>query len=478
MNKSNTVVFVSGNFFALHPGHVRLLRFAAESGQTLVVGVYDSQPTKDIPPPGERAEALLELGIVDRVVVLEEGLEAFLRSLKPDIVIKGKEFETADNPEEAILSEYGGRLLFASGESTYSGTDLLDHDIRASRTPQLTIPRDFLKRHSLTRSQMVERIESFSKASVVVVGDLIVDEYINCEPLGMSQEEPAIVVSPQTTDQFIGGAGIVAAHAAALGASVNFISIIGDDDVGVQAATWLKDYGVNASLLQDESRPTTLKQRYRAQERTLLRVSHLRQHEVSKALQDQIWEKFNALCNNNDLVIFSDFNYGCLPQPLVDRLIATGREKGAMIVADSQSSSQVGDISRYRDTQLLTPTELEARLALRDQNGGLAKIAHDLRQATRSQNIFVKLGAAGVFVVSAGASDDGTNTDRLPAFNRLPRDVSGAGDSMLTAGALALSVGASPWEAAFIGSLASGIQTSRTGNVPISFPELISSIPQ
>lgn len=478
MHKTDTVVFVSGNFFALHPGHVRLLKFAAESGDTLVVGVSDTRPSQDIPPPIERAEALRELGIVDRVVILEEGVEPFVRDLKPDVIIKGKEFEAATNPEESIIKEYGGRLLFASGESTYSGTDLLDHDNRASRSSQFNVPDDFLKRHSLTSSQISNRIQSFSGTSVVVVGDLIVDEYISCEPLGMSQEEPAIVVSPQSTDQFIGGAGIVAAHAAALGASVNFVSIVGEDKVGVDAAQWLSDYNVNATLLKDDSRPTTLKQRYRAQDRTLLRVSHLRQHEISKELQAQIADRFESLCNENDLIIFSDFNYGCLPQPLVDQLAETARTKGAMIVADSQSSSQVGDISRYRGAQLLTPTELEARLALRDQNSGLAKIAHDLKALTQSQNVFVKLGAAGVFVVSSDTSEQETKTDRLPAFNRLPRDVSGAGDSMLTAGALALSVGASTWEAAFIGSMASAIQTSRTGNLPISSHELIDSLPK
>lgn len=478
MHKTNSTVFVSGNFFALHPGHVRLLRFAAESGDQLVVGVYDTQPSQDVPPPIERAEALRELGIVDRVVILEDGLEVFLSQLKPDVVIKGKEFETAINPEATILAEYGGRLLFSSGESTYSGTDLLDHDNRASGSPQLSIPHDFLGRHSLTRSDLVKRIASFSEISVAVVGDLIVDEYITCEPLGMSQEEPAIVVSPQSTEQFIGGAGIVAAHAAALGASVQFLSVVGNDVTGTQAATWLSDYGVDATLMKDDSRPTTLKQRYRAQDRTLLRVSHLRQHEVSKELQNQIAERFEEICKKNDLIIFSDFNYGCLPQPLVDRLIAFGQKNGAMIVADSQSSSQVGDISRYRGTQLLTPTELEARLALRDQNSGLAKVAHDLMALTQSQNVFVKLGAAGVFVVASDVSSKEANTDRLPAFNSLPRDVSGAGDSMLTAGALALSAGASTWEAAFVGSLAAGIQTSRTGNLPISSRELIDSLPQ
>ncbi|NKB44733.1 MAG: adenylyltransferase/cytidyltransferase family protein [Alphaproteobacteria bacterium] len=476
MKKSDTVVFVSGNFFALHPGHVRVLKFAAESGDTLVVGVSATRPSNDVPPPEERAEALRELGIVDRVVVLDDGVETYLRELKPGVVIKGKEFENVPNPEEPILKEYGGRLIFASGESTYSGSDLLAHDNKASKSPRLSIPQDFLERHGLGAKQLIDRVKSFSNLSVVVVGDLIVDEYVNCEPLGMSQEEPSIVVSPQSTDRFIGGAGIVAAHAASLGASVDFLSIVGDDETGDLVAAWLPEYEVNAHLITDESRPTTLKQRFRAQDRTMLRVSHLRQHEISKEHQSQIAAKFESLCAKADLVIFSDFNYGCLPQPLIDQLANTAQKTSTMFVADSQSSSQVGDISRYKNAHLLTPTEFEARLALRDQNSGLAKMGHDLLAATDSANVFVKLGAAGVLIVSAEPAPTEQQVDRLPAFNSLPKDVSGAGDSMLTAASLALSAGASTWEAAFIGSIAAGIQTGRVGNVPISTDELTDSL--
>jgi len=472
MNKRQTVVFVSGNFFSLHPGHVRLLRFASESGNSLVVGVYNTKPSDDVPPPHERAEALLELGIVDRAVVLENGLEEFLTELKPDIVLKGKEFENVDNPEESILATYGGRLLFASGESTYSGSKLLDHVNNSTRLNTLVQPSEYLERHGIDVTAMSELVDTFSDLSIVVIGDVIVDEYISCEPLGMSREEPAIVVSPESTDRFIGGAGIVAAHAAALGARVHFLSVTGDDDVGSDAAQWLTEYKVDTDMLIDSSRPTTLKQRFRAQDKTMLRVSYLRQHEIARDLQDTLTTKFKALSKTADTVIFSDFNYGCLPVPLIHTLCDIAQGVGMRVIADSQSSSQVGDISRYKQAALLTPTEFEARLALRDQNSGLAKIGHDLMEATQSSNVFVKLGSAGVFIVSDDKPADGQNVDRLQALNPLPRDVSGAGDSMLTASALALSSGASIWEAAYVGSTAASIQTSRIGNIPISAAEL------
>ncbi|MBM3513319.1 MAG: adenylyltransferase/cytidyltransferase family protein [Alphaproteobacteria bacterium] len=478
MSKKDTIVFVSGNFFALHPGHVRLLRFAAECGERLVVGVSALQPSNDIPTPAERAEALRELGIVTDVVILDDGVEAHLKALRPHIVVKGKEFEGQANLEEPILASYGGKLLFSSGESTYSGAELLKFDQRAAHGAGLSVPRDFLRRHSLTSAGLEERISALSRLSVVVVGDLIIDEYLHCEALGMSREDPTLVVTPRGVDRFVGGAGIVAAHAAALGAGVKFVSVVGDDGVGEDAARRLSDLRVQTGLIRDESRPTTLKQRFRAQDKTLLRVSHLRQHEISRALQDKMIEMLDAAMTSANLLIFSDFNYGCLPQRVVDHVTATARTQGILLAADSQSSSQVGDISRFKHARLLTATEYEARLALRDQNSGLAALGFKLLGVTSGTSAFVKLGAAGVLIVSAPHAKMLGVEDRLPALNSNPRDVSGAGDSMLTASAMALAAGASTWEAAYLGAVAAGIQTGRVGNIPITPVELRDAVRQ
>ena len=107
---------------------------------------------------------------------------------------------------------------------------------------------------------------------ICVIGDSIVDEYVQCDPLGMSQEDPTIVVTPIMVNKFLGGAGIVAAHAKGLGAAkVNFISVTGNDEDSNFIAKKLQHYGVDANLVIDDSRPTTLKKRYRVGNKTLLR---------------------------------------------------------------------------------------------------------------------------------------------------------------------------------------------------------------
>src|SRR5262249_52044316 len=148
----------------------------------------------------------------------------------------------------------------------------------------------------------------FSGMRVIVVGDLIVDEYVTCDPLGMSQEDPTIVVTPIKQDRFVGGAGIVAAHARGLGADVSYFGVIGADATADFAQETLDRFRVKARLFTDESRPTTLKTRYRANGKTLLRVSHLRQHDISRELADALCKEVTHAAAQCDLVIFSDFN--------------------------------------------------------------------------------------------------------------------------------------------------------------------------
>jgi len=292
----------------------------------------------------------------------------------------------------------------------------------------------------------------------------------------MSQEDPTLVVSPIRSDRFVGGAGIVAAHACGLGAKVNYLCVTGDDEVGMFARDMLGRYGVTNSPVLDESRPTTLKQRYRAQGKTLLRVSHLRQHDIAHEIGDILFEKAHEALRDANLLIFSDFSYGCLPQNLVDRLVAHCRERNIMMVADSQSSSQVSDVSRFFGMRLLTPTEREARLAMRDFSSGLVVLAEMLRSKASAREIILTLGSEGLLVHAPDRYGKSFVTDRLPTFNNAPKDVAGAGDSLFTCASLALAVGANIWQSAYLGSVAAACQVGRVGNTPLTGRELITEL--
>jgi rfaE bifunctional protein kinase chain/domain len=271
----------------------------------------------------------------------------------------------------------------------------------------------------------------------------------------------------------VGGAAIVAAHAARLGGRVTYVSVVGDDEAGRHVAAELARLGVRARLVVDDSRPTTVKQRYRTQGKTLLRVSRLSQRSIDPAQQDEVVAAVEAALGRADLVIFSDFNYGVLPQGVVDRIGTAGRARTVTMAADSQSSSQLGDVSRYRDMTLLTPTEREARVALKNSDDGIVVLAQALAQRAGARNVILKMGADGALLHGWNEAYGDYDTDQVPALNSAPRDVAGAGDCLLVVASMALARGASLWEASLLGSLAAAVQVGRVGNTPIQAGELL-----
>jgi rfaE bifunctional protein kinase chain/domain len=471
------IVLVTGNFNIVHPGHLRLLKFAADCGDYLVVGVTSDSEHGATVPAEMRLEGVRAIGIVNHAFLLHENPEAFILKLKPAIVVKGKEFEDRENPETSAVVSYGGQLLFGSGEVRFSSLDLLQKELLETNFSAIHKPADFPKRHGFDARGLSAVIRKFSGLRVLVVGDLIVDEYVTCDPLGMSQEDPTIVVTPIKEDRFVGGAGIVAAHARGLGAQVSYFGVTGHDSTAEFAKQMLERFNVDARFYNDDSRPTTLKKRYRANGKTLLRVSHLRQHDISRELGDRLCtDVVAAVAKGCDVLVFADFNYGCLPQAVVDCIVGRCRQYGVMMVADSQASSQLGDISRFRGMRLVAPTEYEARLATRDFTSGLAILAEALRHRAEAEHVFVTLGAEGLFIHAHSALDGKYVTDQLPAFNQAPKDVAGAGDSLLTSAALSLAVGADIWQAAYLGSVAAACQVGRVGNSPLKIDELMTEL--
>jgi len=466
------IAFVSGNFNIVHPGHLRLLRFAAECGDFLVVGVLDGTSPGALLEEALRIESVKSISFVNHAFILRDLPEQFIRSLKPAVVVKGREHEAQDNPELAAVQEYGGKLLFSSGDVSFSSIDLLRQEFSQVNHSNIVPAREFPARHGFAAEKLGEALERMSRLKVCVIGDTIVDEYITCDPLGMSQEDPTIVVTPVLSERFTGGAAIVAAHARGLGAQVRFFSVVGQDDTAAFVRDRLQGWGVEHRLYADDNRPTTLKQRYRASGKTLLRVSHLRNQDASAELRRRMFADVQEALSDADLLIFSDFNYGCLPQVLVDDISAECAKRDIMTVADSQSSSQVGDVSRFKGTALITPTEREARLAVRDFNVGLAVLAQQLQKLARAQNVIITLGAEGALIFASTLEGGRWHTDQLPSFNTAPKDTAGAGDSLFTCAAMAMAVGCDIWQAAYLGSLAAACQVGRIGNIPLRPSEL------
>lgn len=475
LSKNKKLVLVYGKFNVLHPGHQRLLKFAKDNGDFLIVAIDNNESGGVLIDADLRLEALSHSMLVDYSFIIKTSVNEVIKELKPNVVVKGSEHEDKLNPELELIKSYGGKLIFGSGDIKFSSLALLKNEFRSFDVSNIHKPYEYIKRNKIDSTKLVDVLDKFTSLKILVIGDTIIDEYKTCEALGMSQEDPTIVVSPISTDIFLGGAGIVAAHASGLGANVDFITVLGDDQNAKLVEDKLNEYNVKGYLYQDTTRPTTLKQRFRANNKTLLRVNHLKQHHINKDIQDKIVGDLEEKIREKDMIVFSDFNYGCLPQRLIDKIIELGLKHNIIMVADSQSSSQTGDISKFNNMTLVTPTEREARLGVNDFESGLIVLAEKLRQKSNTKNVLITLGSEGV-LVHADQENEKTEekwlTEQIPALNSSPKDVSGAGDSLLITSSMAIAAGATMIESVYLGSLAAASQVGRIGNIPLKIEVL------
>lgn len=475
--ESKCTVFVSGLFNVLHPGHLRFLDFAKRQGDLLIVGIIrQTNFQKSSLSDEERLKNIKAIVCVDDVFIVDD-LEKTLLKLKPDIIVKGWEFRDQYNIESGIVASFGGKMIFSPNDISTSLSN-----INSAQTLFGIITRqafkDFEKRRNISDDELHNILNSIPDIKTCVLGDIIIDKYVHCDAVGMSREDPCIVMKPEKNQYYIGGAAIVARHAQSLGANVHFISAGGEDELCNYCENELKKNGITTTIIRDKSRPTTEKTRFKVDGKTLARVNNFSDHSISSAMQEQIFASFEEIAQNLDLVIFSDFSYGVLPAKLVARIIAKCKENNIFISADSQSSSQIGNLSYFHGVDFISPTEYEARVTLSDSESGLVELSKKINKFLHIPKVVLTLGADGTLMTEFNKKTEAKSfeNDSLPALNPFPKDVSGAGDAFIVMSSLVMSLKYSIWYASLLGSIASGIQVSREGNIPIKASDIIEII--
>ncbi len=497
--KDKVVVQCHGCFDLLHPGHLRHLAWAKQQGNILVVSVSADNVvqkgyTRPYVPQYLRAENLAALEMVDYVTIdTHEWAGPILEELKPDIYVKGKEFQEVHTGrigrERRIVESYGGQCRFSSGDVVYSSTRIIN-DLKDRLEPGIEPVHAYCKRHGITIASLEQTINRFQGKRVLVVGDAVVDKYVYCDCLGMSADAPVLVVRPLESETFLGGAGIVAQHVNNLGAAAHFCSVIGKDADGDYVRRELKHRGITTDLVVDPGRPTTNKTRYLSEGKKLLNVNQFRDYDLDTPLAAQMQEHLESVGATADAIVICDFGYGVITRALIESLSTIGKKRGIPVLGDVQCSSQLGNVTRLKGITMATPSEREARLALCDRSSGIADLGALIMAATGNRSLLITLGERGLMLFFTGDKVDGEEirslpphemknllkSEYLPSFAKTVSDPMGAGDAMLAAISCCLAAGTSIMEATYLGNCVAGVKVSKMGNVPVSKSELMAFI--
>ncbi len=304
------------------------------------------------------------------------------------------------------------------------------------------------------------RREELKNARILVVGDVMLDRYWFGDVSRISPEAPVPVVHVRRTEERPGGAANVARNAAALGAKVSLLSVVGEDEAGRSLENLMKNESVNIVLHRDASLNTTVKLRVIGRQQQLLRIDFETSpsHEV---LNNKLVD-FERMLQDADVVILSDYGKGGLSH--IVRMIELARQAGKPVLADPKGE----DYARYRNATLLTPNRSEFKQVA----GGwqseeeLTSKAQRLREELNLEALLVTRSEEGMSLFRAGS------VLHEPTHAREVFDVSGAGDTVIATLAVMLACGADMAEAVHIANRAAGIVVGKLGTAVVSSEEL------
>ena len=468
-------VLVYGHFSSLHHGHIRFLNAAKSKDKKLVVAVMgdnsESSEQKLQFNQKERAEILNHIELIDYIVLLKrDEIDFAVELIKPNILIFGKEFEfnQSSNIKKAIIkqTQFKKEVQFIAGETQYASTELLynnQNDLKNKKYKQF---REAINNQGISVNELINNIDSMKNCKLIVLGDVIIDQYSACEALGVSAEAPVMVVKELSTKNFLGGAAIVASHIKALGADPILISVVGQDDIASNTLEELEKLQIKNSLIQDKERPTTFKKRYIVENQKLFRVSKLDDKNINTNIEKKIIEQINKYAKGCKGIIISDFVYGVITPKILDHISEISKKHNLFLFGDLQCSSQVGDVSKFKDFSVIFPNEKEARVALKDKDSGLETICQKLIKITSSKGLLLTLGAEGLIAFDCN-DDKKAIRQAFPSLAVNPIDVSGAGDSLMAFISTSISSGASLMNSAALGCCMSSIAVQNMGNKSI-----------
>lgn len=306
------------------------------------------------------------------------------------------------------------------------------------------------------------------KARILVVGDVMLDRYWYGDVSRISPEAPVPIVKiePDRTKETAGGAANVATNAAALGASVALLSVVGDDEPGRKLAELLKNAGVSASLHRDSEIATTVKLRVIGKRQQMLRIDFETQpgHEV---LLDKLAE-YRRMIADRDVLILSDYGKGGLAH--IAQMIEIARTQGKTVLVDPKGD----DYTRYRNATVVTPNLVELREVVGSwkSEDELTRKAQGLREQLGLEALLVTRSEEGMTLYEPG------KVRHEPARAREVFDVSGAGDTVIATLGVMLGAGLPLEDAVAIANQAAGIVVGKLGTAVVHPQELLAAFAQ
>ena len=310
-------------------------------------------------------------------------------------------------------------------------------------------------------------IDRFKDIRAMVIGDLMIDEYLWGSVDRISPEAPGPVVSVEKESHTLGGAGNVIHNLVAMGSSVVAVGTAGNGLAGKMIFEKMEALGIATDgIVSEKDRPTTRKTRVIAANQQVLRIDK----EIKKNITDATLEKLGVIIEEKlagiNLVILSDYDKGLITQPLVQKVVTLAGKYGIMVLADPKTLN----FSKYKHVSVLTPNKKEASLAANidiRSEADLLAAGEKLMEQVKLEKLLITCGKDGMVLFETGKEPE-----TIASKARQVYDVSGAGDTVISLLGLGLATGADFRQSAMLANTAAGIVVGKLGTATASIEEL------
>jgi rfaE bifunctional protein kinase chain/domain len=329
------------------------------------------------------------------------------------------------------------------------------------------------------RKRLLDLVARFAEKRVLVVGDMVADEYIVGTPSRISREAPVLILTQSDQYTVPGGATNPAVNARTLGAEVFLAGVVGDDAPGTRLRERLAAQGVHMDgLFSEARRQTSTKTRILAGgtqhvQQQMVRIDQIDHSELSEQCSRDMSTYLRDMIPSVDALIFSDYDIGVINQAIIDASLPLARKEGKIITVDSH-----GDLARFQGATALTPNqpEAEATLGLHiTDRASLEYAGTRLLRDTGARGVLITRGSEGMSLF-----EQSTSPHHIPASNLAEvADPTGAGDTVAATFTLALVAGGTMAEAALLANIAAGLVVRRIGcatNTPEELAEAVAML--
>ncbi len=431
------VVLCHGVFDLLHIGHLRHLREARGMGDVLVVTVTADQhvnkgPHRPAFPDQLRAEMLASLEIVDFVGIHNRptALEV-ITALRPNIYVKGSEFENPTNDVTGAIEREAGAVRAAGGEMRFT------HDITSSSSHLINQYLELLPpqthqylaefRQQFSSACITEHLNRLRNLNVLVIGEAILDEYIFCDALGKSAKEPILAMLQRSADRYAGGSLAIANHLADFCGKIELLTYLGRVNSHEDFVRQNLRKTITPTFVHKANSPTILKRRYvdNYLSTKMLEVYEMNDAPISGEEEEQLLSALDEKLPRADVVLVADYGHGLITPRIADRLT----KSSAFLAVNTQiNAANLGfhTVSKYQRADFVCVHEGEVRLDQRDRQSDLRGLVTDLAKRLQTSVVLVTRGRFGTLLYhrNEGFSE-------CPAFAVKVVDRIGAGDAVL-----------------------------------------------